>query len=58
MERLLEDDILVEATARHYGDRDDLIFQCTELTTDEDMDLLVANLETITAGKRETVTAR
>ena len=52
------DDVLVEATAAHYGDRDDLIIQCTEMTTDAEMDALVAAIESIAASVRETVTAR
>jgi hypothetical protein len=42
----------------HYGDRDDLIIQCTEMTTDAEMDALVAAIESIAASVRETVTAR
>ena len=55
---LLVDNVLVEATAAHYGDRDDLIIQCTEMTTDAEMDSLVAAIESIAASVRETVTAR
>jgi glycine dehydrogenase subunit 1 len=55
---LLAEDILVEATAAHYGDRDDLIIQCTELTTDAEVDALVAAVERISALARETVPAR
>ncbi|HEV8534981.1 MAG TPA: aminomethyl-transferring glycine dehydrogenase subunit GcvPA [Candidatus Limnocylindria bacterium] len=55
---LLVDDILVEATTPHYGDRDDLIIQCTEMTTDAEMDALVAAIESIAARARETVVAR
>src|SRR5438445_7759850 len=55
---LLVDNVLVEATAAHYGDRDDLIIQCTEMTTDAEMDALVAAIESIAASIRETVTAR
>src|SRR5436190_1361498 len=55
---LLVDNVLVEATAAHYGDRDDLIIQCTEMTTDAEMDALVAAIESVAAGVRETVTAR
>src|SRR5712691_8362900 len=55
---LLVDNVLVEATAAHYGDRDDLIIQCTEMTTDAEMDALVAAIESIAASVRETVTAR
>ena len=55
---LLVDNVLVEGTAAHYGDRDDLIIQCTEMTTDAEMDSLVAAIESIAAGVRETVTAR
>jgi glycine dehydrogenase subunit 1 len=55
---LLVDNILVEATASHYGDRDDLIIQCTEMTTDAETDALVAGVESIAAGVREAVTAR
>src|SRR5206468_1768944 len=35
---LLVDNVIVEATAAHYGDRDDLIIQCTEMTTDAEME--------------------
>src|SRR6266550_4631322 len=55
---LLVDNDLVEATAAHYGDRDYLIIQSTEMTTDPEMDSLVAAIESIAAGVRETVTAR
>jgi len=55
---LLVDNVLVEATASHYGDRDDLIIQCTEMTTDAEMDALVAAIESIAASVRETVSAR
>jgi len=55
---LLVDNVLVEATAGHYGDRDDLIIQCTEMTTDAEMDALVTAIEGIAASVRETVTAR
>ncbi|MDQ2912695.1 MAG: hypothetical protein M3T56_05505, partial [Chloroflexota bacterium] len=55
---LLVDNVLVEATASHYGDRDDLIIQCTEMTTDAEMDALVAAIESIAASLRETVSAR
>src|SRR3989454_1240104 len=55
---LLVDNVIVEATAAHYGDRDDLIIQCTEMTTDAEMDAVVAAIESIAASVRETVTAR
>jgi glycine cleavage system pyridoxal-binding protein P len=55
---LLVDGILVEATAAHYGDRDDLIIQCTEMTTDAEMDALVAAIESIAARSREAVGTR
>src|SRR6058998_413551 len=51
---LLVDNVLVEATAAHYGDRDDLIIQCTEMTTDAEMDALVTAIESIAASVRET----
>jgi glycine dehydrogenase subunit 1 len=54
---LLIDNVLVEATSGHYGDRDDLIIQCTEMTTDAEMDALVTAVESIAARARETVAA-
>ena len=59
---LLERGIQVEATASHYVDgkrrgRDDVIVQCTELTTDADADALVDAVTEIT-GSRQTVAAR
>jgi glycine dehydrogenase subunit 1 len=54
--------IQVEATASHYVDgkrvgRDDVIVQCTELTTDTDEDALVSAVAEL-ARSRETVAAR
>ena len=54
--------IQVEATASHYGDgrregRDDVIVQCTELTTDADADALVDAVAQL-ARSGETVAAR
>ncbi|HYR93187.1 MAG TPA: aminomethyl-transferring glycine dehydrogenase subunit GcvPA [Methylomirabilota bacterium] len=59
---LLARGIQVEATASHYVDgkrrgRDDVIVQCTELTTDADADALVGAVTAIT-GSREAVAAR
>ena len=59
---LLARGIQVEATASHYVDgkrrgRDDVIVQCTELTTDADADALVGAVSAIT-GSREAVAAR
>jgi glycine dehydrogenase subunit 1 len=58
---LLERGIQVEATASHYQDgkrrgRDDVIIQCTELTTESDMDALVDAVTEITRS-RQAVTA-
>jgi len=58
LEPLLVDNVLVEGSSMHYGDRDDLIIQCTEMTTDAEMDALVTAIESIAASVRETVTAR
>jgi hypothetical protein len=55
---LLVDNVLVEGSSMHYGDRDDLIIQCTEMTTEAEMDALVAAIESIAASLRETVSAR
>ena len=59
---LLARRIQVEATASHYADgrrrgRDDVIVQCTELTTDADADALV-DAVTALSRSRETVAAR
>jgi glycine dehydrogenase subunit 1 len=59
---LLERGIQVEATASHYVDgkrvgRDDVIVQCTELTTDADEDALVDAVAQL-ARSGETVAAR
>jgi glycine cleavage system P protein (glycine dehydrogenase) subunit 1 len=59
---LLDRDIQVEATASHYVEgkrhgRDDVILQCTELTSDADMDALVDAVAEIT-GSRQAVGAR
>jgi glycine dehydrogenase subunit 1 len=59
---LLARGIQVEATASHYVDgkrrgRDDVIIQCTELTSDADADALVGAVTAIT-GSREAVAAR
>ncbi len=59
---LLERDIQVEATASHYVDgkrrgRDDVIVQCTELTTDADADALVDAVTALT-GSRQALAAR
>ncbi len=59
---LLDRDIQVEATASHYVDgkrrgRDDVILQCTEMTTDSDADALVDAVTEIT-GSRQAVAAR
>ena len=59
---LLERGIQVEATASHYVDgkrrgRDDVIVQCTEMTTDADADALVDAVTEIT-GSRQPVAAR
>jgi glycine dehydrogenase subunit 1 len=59
---LLARGIQVEATASHYVDgkrrgRDDVIVQCTELTTEGDADALVDAIAAIT-GSREAVAAR
>jgi glycine dehydrogenase subunit 1 len=59
---LLDRGIQVEATASHYVDgkrrgRDDVILQCTEMTTDSDADALVDAVTEIT-GSRQAVAAR
>jgi glycine dehydrogenase subunit 1 len=59
---LLDRGIQVEATASHYLDgkrrgRDDVIIQCTELTSDSDADALVDAVTEIT-GSRQAVSAR
>jgi len=59
---LLERGIQVEATASHYVEgkrrgRDDVIIQCTEVTTDSDADALVDAVAEIT-GSRQAVAAR
>jgi glycine dehydrogenase subunit 1 len=59
---LLDRGIQVEATASHYVDgkrrgRNDVIIQCTELTTDADADALVDAVAEIT-GSRQEVAAR
>lgn len=59
---LLERGIQVEATASHYVDgkrrgRDDVIVQCTEMTTESDLDALVDAVTEIT-GSRQAVAAR
>jgi len=59
---LLERGIQVEATASHYVDgkrrgRDDVIIQCTEVTTEDDADALVDAVTEI-AGARKPVAAR
>ena len=59
---LLDRGIQVEATASHYVDgrregRDDVIIQCTELTTDADADALVDAVAELTrAGERMATT--
>jgi glycine dehydrogenase subunit 1 len=58
---LLERGIQVEATASHYVDgrrrgRDDVILQCTEMTTEQDADALVDAVTEI-AGARKPVAA-
>ncbi len=47
-----------DATLDHYGKRDDLVIQCTEMTTDEDMDRLVEAVAGALAGSREPVATR
>ena len=58
---LLDRGIQVEATASHVDGkrrgRDDVIIQCTELTTDSDMEALVDAVAEIT-GSRQAVAAR
>ena len=59
---LIERGIQVEATASHYVDgkrvgRDDVIIQCTELTSDADADALVDAVTSVSRA-RETVAAR
>src|SRR5216117_650577 len=59
---LLERGIQVEATASHYVDgkrrgRDDVIVQCTEMTSESDADALVDAVAEIT-GSRQAVAAR
>jgi glycine dehydrogenase subunit 1 len=59
---LVERGMQVEATASHYVDgkrrgRDQVIIQCTELTSDADADALVDAVADIT-GSRQTVAAR
>ncbi len=58
-EALLADGIGAgEPTSRHYGERDDLIIQCTEMTTATDVDALVAAVTKATAAPREPVASR
>jgi glycine dehydrogenase subunit 1 len=47
-----------DATLDHYPDRDDLVIQCTELTTEAEMDALVSALQRVVADAREKVAAR
>ncbi len=47
-----------DPTRPHYGERDDLIVQCTETTTPEDVDALVAAVTRAVAGAREAVATR
>jgi glycine dehydrogenase subunit 1 len=59
---LLDRGIQVEATASHYVDgkrrgRDDVIIQCTEMTSDSEADALVDAVTEIT-GSRQAVAAR
>ena len=42
----------------HHEERDGIVIQCTEMTSDSDADALVSAVERITAGAREAVAAR
>ena len=56
---LLADGIVAgEPTSPHYGERDDLIVQCTEMTTDADIEALVAAVTKAVAAKRVRVASR
>jgi glycine dehydrogenase subunit 1 len=55
---LLARAIHVAATSAHFGERDDVIVQCTELTTDADADALVDAVAAAASGAREAVAAR
>ena len=46
-----------DATLDHYGKRDELVIQCTEMTTEDDMDRLVEAFTRAPAGERERVEA-
>jgi len=46
-----------DMTYGHYGDRDDLVVQCTELTSEAEADALVDAVTSIVAGAREPVSA-
>ncbi|MDQ2915489.1 MAG: aminomethyl-transferring glycine dehydrogenase subunit GcvPA [Chloroflexota bacterium] len=58
VDALVEQGILVDATYSAYGHRDELIVQCTEMTTDAEMDALVAALQRVAGASREAVAAR
>src|SRR6266566_5456547 len=47
-----------DATLDHYPGRDDLILQCTELTTEADIDALESAMTQVLAGAREKVAVR
>lgn len=47
-----------DATQDHYPDRDDVVIQCTEMTTEPEMDALVSAVTRAVARARETVAAR
>jgi glycine cleavage system pyridoxal-binding protein P len=47
-----------DATLDHYEKRDDLIIQCTEMTTDAEMDALVSAVQRVVSPAREKVAAR
>jgi glycine cleavage system pyridoxal-binding protein P len=47
-----------DATLDHYEGRDDLILQCTEMTTDTECDALVDAVERAIVSTREAVPAR
>ena len=47
-----------DTTAGHHGNADDLVIQCTEMTTAEEMDALVAAVTRILSARREPVGSR
>ena len=54
---LAKENVLVD-DGLHHGGRDGILIQCTEMTGDEDADVLVSAVQRITAGAREAVATR